>query len=117
MRLFYKREFHNPLAEVDLTHIQIPVRIRIDVVHMVKFACIMAAVTERTHHGAVAPTEDPDHVVLSVGYEQVLLAWIMREGKVIAGPLADRLSADEEFLLERAFLCENLNPVGRSIAN
>ena len=80
-------------------------------------ACIAARVPNCPYHGAVAPQQNPDHVVFTVGDEQIFLRWVVRKYKVVIGAHSDRLRVDQKFLHEFAFFCKDLNPVVGSIAN
>jgi len=112
-----ERKFLNASSGVDFTGVQVPLGIFNDFVHVVKLAGIPARVTDRANNRAVAPAHDPDHIIFTVSYEQVLLAIVTRESEVIRGAHADRFLAQEDFLYKLAFRCKRLNSVVDSIAN
>ena len=58
---------------------------------MVELASIASRVARRALNGTVTSEECPYDVVFAVGHEQVLLGRIMREGKVVGGPIAQCL--------------------------
>jgi len=55
--------------------------------HVVKLAGIAARVAECSNDSAVAPMNDPDYIVFSIGHEQILLAFVARESEVIREPM------------------------------
>ena len=112
-----ERKFLNPSSGFDFTRVQISVGILNDVMHVVKLAGIAARVAECSNDSAVAPMNDPDYVVFSIGHEQILLAFVARESEVIRGAHADRFFAHEDFLYKLSFLRKRLNSVVHPIAN
>ena len=79
--------------------------------------CSATRVTDCTHKRAIAAEQNPDHVVLPVGNQQVFLGCVMREGNIVIGSHANCLRVHEKFLYEFPFLCKHLNPVVGAIAN
>src|ERR1700692_1582129 len=84
---------------------------------MVKLAGVASRVARCARYRTVASEQSPDHVIFAVGHEQVLLARVMRESKIVRRSIAQRRRAQNEFLHELPFLCEDLNSFVDSIAN
>ena len=72
-----ERKFLNPSSGFDFTGVQISVGILNDAMHVVKLAGVPARVTDRANDGAIAPMNDPDYIVFSIGHEQILLAIVV----------------------------------------
>src|SRR6202521_852983 len=85
--------------------------------HVVKLARVAACVACRALNGTVTSEQGPDHIIFAVGYEQILLGCVMREGEVVGRSIAQRLGSQNEFLYEFSIFREDLNSVVDSIAN
>src|ERR1700730_13346293 len=85
--------------------------------HPMKLPRIPPAVSGLSQPAAVAAPQRPEHIVLAVHQEHVLLLRIARKRKSPRGSLSQRFLAHKEFLHELPLLCKNLNPVVGAVAH
>src|SRR5215207_2070234 len=110
-------ELLGTLPRVDLSGVDVPLRIDHEVVHPVELAGVPAVPAKARKNRARVAELNPDDVVLAVGAEQVRLPLVRREVQIPLGAVSARLRTDEELLDERPALREDLAAVVDAVAD
>src|ERR1700674_3630274 len=111
----HRNEFLNAFARLDFARVHISARISGGDMQPEQWPAGAAQVADPASHGAIAPVQNPDHVVHDVRNEDVALLAIRRKAHGANRAALERVVGDEKFLYELALFGEDLNAVAPAV--
>lgn len=112
-----KFELLHPLGGIDLTGADVVLGVGSELVDPMKLSGIAAAVGLLVDNVTTVAVQRPDHIALAFYHDEVLLRLVRRKTDVPGAAVAQRGSAHEKLLHERAILVEDLDPVVDAVAD